>query len=405
MRTLASAYLKQHEEDRLLRGHPWVYNNEIGRIAGNAEPGDEVHVFSSQKRFMGTGIYSPSSKIRIRLYSADDIALSEELVRARIQKAVVLRRQCRNFDADCARILFAEADGLPGLIVDRFVGSDATGAKGSWLSVQFLSFGMDRRRDMILKLLSEALAPDGIMERSEASVRKLEGLEPKTGVILGSVPKSISITENGLKFGVHIGEGQKTGWFMDQRENRALVAAHARGKKVLDMFCNEGGFSLAAAAAGAQSVLAVDASFDAVSAVAANAKANGLDALIATHAANAFDFLRDETASKGPYGLIVLDPPAFAKNRASVDGAIRGYREINVRALKLLGEGGILATFSCSFWLSRERFLDTLEAAAADTGMRLRYIQELCQAPDHPIVSGYPESRYLKGFIVSAEKR
>ena len=215
----------------------------------------------------------------------------------------------------------------------------------------------------------------------------------------------MTITENGLRFGVHIGEGQKTGWFMDQRENRAAVALHAKGEKVLDMFCNEGGFSLAAAAAGALSVLAVDASFDAASAVAANAKANGLEEKITTHAANAFDFLRDEKVSGGPYGLIVLDPPAFAKNRASVDGALRGYREMNVRALKLLGEGGILATFSCSYWISRERFLETLEAAAADTGMRLRYIRELCQSPDHPIVSGYPESRYLKGFIVAAEKR
>ncbi len=405
MRTLPSAYLKQHEEDRLLRGHPWVYNNEIGRIAGTTEAGGEMHVFSSQKRFMGTGIYSPSSKIRIRLYSSSDVALSEDLLRARIHKAIAIRRDFRNFEADCARIIFAEADGLPGLIVDRFAGSDPAGVRGSWLSVQFLAFGMDSRRDLILKLLSEALAPDGIMERSDAPVRKLEGLEPRTGVLLGSVPKTITITENGLTFRVHIGEGQKTGWFMDQKENRASVAVHARGQNVLDMFCNEGGFSLAAAAAGAQNVVAVDASFDAVSAVAANAKANGLEGKISTHAANAFEFLRDEKASKGPYGLIILDPPAFAKNRAAVDGALRGYREINVRALKLLGDGGTLATFSCSFWISRDRFLETLEASAADAGMALRYIQELCQAPDHPIVSGYPESRYLKGFIVKAEKR
>ena len=406
MDTVPVIVLKPREEDRLLAGHPWVYDNEIASAEGleGASPGAEVRIRASRGRILGRGLWSPSSKIRVRRYSFRDEAFDEALVLRRVTGAIDLRRRFFDPAADSFRAVFAEADGLPGLIVDRYVGEGDAGVRGSWLVVQFLCAGADARRDTILGVLSRVLAPDGIMERSDSPVRRLEGLEQRAGVVAGSVPGRVVIVENGLRFGADLAAGQKTGWFMDQRANRAAVAGFARGRKVLDAFCNAGGFALAAAAAGAASVLGVDSSPEAVAAVRDNAALNGLADVEALEA-NAFDFLREAGAHDARYGLVVLDPPAFAKNRASLDGAIRGYKEINLRGMRLLDDGGVLATFSCSFWLPRERFIDVLEDAAADAGVRLRYLSELGQAPDHPVVSGYRESRYLKGFILEVERR
>jgi 23S rRNA (cytosine1962-C5)-methyltransferase len=400
MRTLPAVILKPREEDRLLRGHPWVFDNEIRSVNGTAESGAEVHVYSAQGRFLGTGLWSPVSKIRVRRYADTDTPFDAAFVASRLERAMALRSTCRNPDTDSSRAVFAEADGLPGLIVDRYVGTDDEGNKGSWLVTQFLSKGMDDRRELILAALDSAYRPAGIMERSEATVRRLEGLASRSAIVAGSVPEAVVITENGLRFKAEIGSGQKTGWFLDQPENRAAAAMHAIGRTVLDCFCNAGGFSLAAAAAGATLVRALDSSREATGSVQANAELNGLGSTIQTETADAFDYLRRAVQEGQQYGLVILDPPAFAKNKASLDGAARGYKEINLQALKLLQPGGILATFSCSYWLSRERFLAILEDAAKDAGTRIRYLAERGQAPDHPIVSGYPESRYLKGFIV-----
>jgi 23S rRNA (cytosine1962-C5)-methyltransferase len=400
MRTLPAVILKPREEDRLLRGHPWVFDNEIRSVNGVAESGAEVHLYSAQGRFLGTGLWSPVSKIRVRRYSDADTAFDPDFIAARLERAMAIRSACRNPVRDSSRAVFAEADGLPGLIVDRYVGTDTEGTQGSWLVTQFLSKGMDDRKELILAALDHAYQPTGIMERSEASVRRLEGLASQSGIVAGTVPDAVVITENGLRFRAEIGSGQKTGWFLDQPENRAAAARHAGGRTVLDCFCNAGGFSLAAAAAGATLVRALDSSTEATGSVLANAALNGLGNKIQTETGDAFDYLRKAVQEGQHYGLVILDPPAFAKNKASLDGAARGYKEINIQALKLLEPGGVLATFSCSYWLSRERFMAILEDAAKDSGVRIRYIEERGQAPDHPVVSGYPESRYLKGFIV-----
>jgi 23S rRNA (cytosine1962-C5)-methyltransferase len=400
MRTLPAIILKPREEDKLLRGHPWVFDNEIRSVNGSIESGAEVHIFSAQGRFLGTGLWSPVSKIRVRRYSDADTAFDAGFVAARLERAKTIRATCRNPATDSSRAVFAEADGLPGLIVDRYAGTDDKGVQGSWLVTQFLSKGMDDRKELILAALDSAYRPTGIMERSEASVRRLEGLPPCSGTAAGTVPEAVIITENGLRFRAEISSGQKTGWFLDQPGNRAAAAAYARGRAVLDCFCNAGGFSLAAAASGASSVRALDSSREATASVMANAALNGLGGMVQTETADAFDYLRSAVQEGQHYGLVILDPPAFAKNKASLEGAARGYKEINLQALKLLEPGGILATFSCSYWLSRERFLAILEDATKDAGVRIRYLEERGQAPDHPVVSGYPESRYLKGFIV-----
>jgi 23S rRNA (cytosine1962-C5)-methyltransferase len=400
----AKIILKPREEDRLRAGHPWVYDNEIAKVEGEPASGSEVQVLDARRRPLGSAFYNPASKIRARIYSrtprpADKAFFIETLTKA-------LSYRCRFFDPrrQSLRLVFGEADGLPGLIVDSFVGCDATegqtlGRSGTWLTAQFLSLGVDTRKAVILDALAEVFPSSGIVERSDAPVRRLEGLQPAVGILSGSVPGRIIIEENGLSFGVDLLEGQKTGWFLDQRSNRAAAARYAKGRRILDAFCNAGGFGLACARAGAKSVLAVDASADAVAAVSANAARNGLASLVEAREANAFDLLHELERSGEKFGLVVIDPPAFAKNRAAVEGAKRGYKELNLRALKLLGEGGILVSCSCSHWFGPELFSRMLEEAAADSGKRIRMLEERTQDLDHPIVSGYGESRYLKCVI------
>lgn len=417
--------LRPKEDLRLRAGHPWVYDNEIARVEGQPAPGDEVEIRDARGLPVGVAFYNPSSKIRARIYSREPREADKAFFVEAITRALDYRKRWFDPARQSLRAIYGEADGLPGLIVDSFVGvpdtspppETATGAApgparaaglpdiadaGRWLSVQLLSLGMARRRDLIVAALEEVLPAAGIAERSDAPVRGLEGLEPETGVLAGKVPRRILIAENSLSFGVDLLGGQKTGWFLDQRSNRAAAARYAEGRRVLDAFCNAGGFGLACAAAGAESVLAVDSSQEAVAEVSANAARNGLDGCVKAVAANAFDYIRGLERSKDRFGLVVLDPPAFAKNRASIEGAHRGYKDLNLRALKLLERGGILVTCSCSHWFDRERFSSMLEEAAADSGRRLRILEERSQDLDHPIVSGYGESRYLKCVIAEA---
>jgi 23S rRNA (cytosine1962-C5)-methyltransferase len=402
----ARIILKPREETRIRAGHPWVYDNEIAGVEGNPPPGAEVEVLDSRRRSLGSAFFNPASKIRARIYSRLPRAADEDFFAEAIGRSLEWRRRFFDPDRQSLRLVFGEADGLPGLIVDSFVGSSedegSAPASGRWLSAQFLSLGVDARKAEILGALARVFPSDGIAERSDAPVRSLEGLPSAVGVLAGSVPRNAIIEENGLRFGVDMLGGQKTGWFLDQRSNRAAAARYAKGRRVLDAFCNAGGFGLACAAAGATGVLAVDSSPEAVASVSANAARNGFGPLVEARAANAFDLLHALERDRQKFGLVVLDPPAFAKNRASIDGARRGYKELNLRALKLLESGGVLVTCSCSHWFGPELFARMLEEAAEDSGRRIRIIEERAQDLDHPIISGYGESRYLKCTIAEA---
>jgi 23S rRNA (cytosine1962-C5)-methyltransferase len=396
----AKLILKPREDARIRAGHPWVYDNEIASIDGEASAGTEVEVLDCRRKTLGSAFYNPKSKIRARIFSRKPREADEAFFAEALGAALAYRRRFFDPDRQSLRLAFGEADGLPGLIVDSFVGeAEGSGRRGRWLSIQFLSLGVDARKAQVLAALGRVFPSDGTVERSDAPVRALEGIPPFAGPLSGEVPARINIEENGLRFGADLLGGQKTGWFLDQRSNRAAAARYAKGRRVLDAFCNAGGFGLACAAAGAGSVLAVDSSAGAVAAVASNAALNGLEPLVEAREANAFDLLHELERSREKFGLVILDPPAFAKNRASVEGAKRGYKELNLRALRLLGEGGVLVTCSCSHWFGRELFARTLEEAAADSGRRIRLLEERTQDLDHPIVSGYGESRYLKCVI------
>ncbi|HBK58530.1 MAG TPA: rRNA large subunit methyltransferase I [Spirochaetaceae bacterium] len=404
--------LKPKEDIRIRQGHPWIYDNEIAVVEGLPAPGEEVEVHDARGLPIGYALFNPHSKIRARVYSKT-VKHADE---AYFIQAFETAKQWRDFNFGTQRmslrLVYGEADSVPGLIVDGFIGipiDDDNPEKqiqrqdvqpGLWLVVQFLSLGVDVRKSMILNALHTVFKPDGIIERSDAPVRRLEGLEESTGVLAGSVPNLVCIEENGALFEIDLAGGQKTGWFLDQRANRRDAARYAAGQRVLDMFCNQGGFSVLAAKAGAASVLAVDSSADALELLRRNALRNGVADRITTIEANAFDYLRDLEKMGRRFGLIILDPPAFAKNRASLEGARRGYKELNLRAMHLLERGGVLVTCSCSHWVSPQLFDAVLADAAFDSNRRLRLLEERTQDLDHPIVVGYDESRYLKCRIV-----
>lgn len=426
--------LKPKEDIRIRRGHPWIYDNEIAGVEGEPEPGAEVEVCDARGLHVGYAFFNPKSKIRARMYSRTAKKADEEFFIRAFEAAWKWRKFCFGEPAIekrmSLRLVYGEADSVPGLIVDGFVGvpkledSNAgerlsiaqraalASPKGLWLSVQFLSLGVEVHKAEILKALRSVFNPDGIAERSDAPVRALEGLPDLVGVLWGSVPERIVIEENGALFEIDLLSGQKTGWFLDQRANRAAAAKYvsrapwadspnkAIGARVLDVFCNQGGFSVLAAKAGAASVLAVDSSRDALALLRENAALNNVSDRITAVEANAFDYLRDLEKMGQRFDLIILDPPAFAKNRTALEGARRGYKELNLRAMHLLERGGILVTFSCSHWFSPEMFDAVLADAAFDSNRRLRILEERTQDLDHPILSGYDESRYLKCRIV-----
>lgn len=397
--SMPTVILKPREEFRIRRGHPWIYDNEIARVEGDPEAGREVRALDSQGKLLGFGFFNPASKIRVRLFSKTVEGADEAFFRAAFEAALDWRARFFDISAQSFRAVFGEADSVPGLIVDLFAG-EAENSRGRWLSCQFLSLGVERRKAEIVAALETVFAPDGIVERSDAPVRALEGLKPSSGVLAGSASDSIIIVENGARFAVDLAGGQKTGWFLDQRANRAAAARCAAGKTVLDVFCNQGGFGILCAMAGAAAVRAVDSSAGALAAAAHNASLNGVASRFVTVEANAFDYLRALEKEGEKFDLVVLDPPAFAKSRSAVEPAYRGYKEINVRAMRLLPRGGILVTCSCSHWFDEARFDAMLGDAAFDCGRRYRVIEERTQDLDHPIISGYMESRYLKCRIL-----
>lgn len=395
--------ISEKGERALRAGHPWVYEAEVRELTPDTANGALVDVVSSKGRYLGTGFLSEHSKIRVRLISSNandrfDAAFWERRIRyAWAYRKTVLGEE----DLDCCRVIFGEADEFPGLTVDRF---------HDLLVTQTLSYGMDQLKPVIFPLLCKVLREDGqtihgIYERNDVAIRKLEGLEEYKGFydLPGEEHPAetvTQITENGVKYQVDFENGQKTGFFLDQKYNRRAVAKLARGKRVLDCFTHTGSFALNAALGGAEHVHAVDISESAVQLARENAELNGLEGRMTFTAANVFDLLPElEQAGKHEYDFIILDPPAFTKSRRTMDSAYRGYKEINMRALKLLPRGGYLATCSCSHFMPEEQFVKMLFAAARDAQVELKQIEARQQSPDHPILWNVPETNYLKFYL------
>jgi 23S rRNA (cytosine1962-C5)-methyltransferase len=382
--------LKPGRERRLLRGHPWVYAGEIEKTDGPISPGEIVDLYNARGSFLGRGYFNPSSQIRVRVLSSEPEAIDGDFLRRRLQQAID-RRSLFSIPSDACRLVFSEADLLPGLILDRY---------GPYLVIQLLALGMEVRQEMILSLVRETLNPLGIYARNDLHVRELEGLPSCKGLLWGEVPDRIQIREGGLSFWVDVKGGQKTGFFLDQRGNRLALQGLCQDRRGLDCFCYSGAFSLQAAHFGAASVLGLDISEEAIALAQENARLNGLSDRCQFRAGNAFDELRALERQGERFGVIILDPPAFTKSKQAIEPALRGYKEINLRALKLLESGGILLTCSCSYHLSPQLFLQLLEEAAADAGRRVHLLQFRTQAPDHPILLGVPETCYLKCAIL-----
>ena len=381
------------------QGHPWIYEAEVIRSEGDFENGCLVDAVSEKGKYLGTGFLSLNSKIRIRLISrnAND-KFDEAFWRRRIGYAWDYRKTVMAGDLNCCRVIFGEADGFPGLTVDKFADT---------LVTQTLSIGMEKLKPVLFPLIAEILRADGheisgIFERNDVKIRELEGLAQGKGWFGDEHPDSCvtEICENGVYYSVDVENGQKTGFFLDQKYNRLAVARLAKGKRVLDCFTHTGSFALNAAMGGAEHVTAVDVSESAIEMARKNAERNGLSERMDFIAANVFDLLPElEAKGRKPFDFIILDPPAFTKSRKTVHSAERGYKEINLRALRLLPRGGYFATASCSHFMPSELFVKMLRSAALDAGVELRQIEARQQSPAHPILWNVPETDYLKFYI------
>lgn len=402
MEALKTVMISKRAELAARGGHPWIYGSEIKNMEEGIAPGDMVKVLSSKGKFVGTGFYNPHSKITIRIFSTNaNDRFDEAFWKRRAAYAVDYRLQVmRKEDYDCCRLVFGEADQLPGMTVDRF---------GDVLSVQVLSLGMEKRKHLFLDGLIEVLRERNlpvscIYERNDVKIRELEGMEQYKGfyhspLLAPEEEKTlVDIVENGIRYTVDVENGQKTGFFLDQKFNRLAAASIARGRHVLDCFTHTGAFALNAAKGGAASVTALDISEEAVQMAAHNGIINGLP--IKAVRADVFDFLTELDRTKNhEYDYIILDPPAFTKSGRTVHEAFRGYKEINYRAMKILPRGGYLATCSCSHFMGEELFVKMVKEAARDAGVTLRQIEFRQQAPDHPILMTVPETYYLKFFL------
>ena len=390
----AAVILKKGEGRTLKAGGAWIFDNEIDKVEGTPEDGSLVEVRDFDGYGMGTGFYNSRSKIRVRMMSRKaGQPIDRDFLRMRVQNAWDYRR--KTVDTSSCRIIFGEADFLPGLVVDKF--SDV-------LVVQSLALGIDRMKEEILSLLVEVLRADGveirgIYERSDAKVREQEGLPRQKGFIGAEFPTRVQIVENGVRYEVDVEDGQKTGFFLDQKYNRLAIQRLCKDARVLDCFTHTGSFALNAGIAGASSVLGVDASQLAVDQARINAELNGLSDRVQFQCADVFDLLPELERQGEQFDVVILDPPAFAKSRASVKNATRGYRDINLRGMKLVRDGGYLATCSCSHFMTYELFTQTIAQAARSAHVRLRQVEYRTQAPDHPILWAADESYYLKFYI------
>jgi len=391
---LKKVILKPRDIMRIRMGHPWVYVAEVAAVQKDIKDGELVEVCDKIHNLIGTGFFNSHSKILVRLLSHNSaIEANEEFFTQRIQTALEVRKRAMP-NATSFRVVNAESDFLSGLIIDKYE---------DILVIQTTSLGMDLRKDIIVKALVNIFNPTAILEKNDVASRTFEGMEISKGVLYGKEPEgNMTISLNGLKFNVNFQSGHKTGCYLDQQANYDQVSRLTIGKKVLDCFCFLGGFSLHAARAGALQVIGIDQSAEAVASAKENAQQNGLSNICDFQEANVFDWLIEHThkelTDEDKYDLIVLDPPSFTRNRHSVDAALRGYKEIHLRALKLLRRNGILATFCCSHHVDTLLFQDVILEAAMDAHKTLRRIQFYGQSPDHPVIPIIPETEYLKGF-------
>ncbi|MBS1783495.1 MAG: class I SAM-dependent rRNA methyltransferase [Bacteroidetes bacterium] len=387
---MAKFFLRKKIGDRVVNGHPWIFSNELGDHEGSFEAGDMVEVYSYNGSFVGKGYINPASQIRIRLVSRQkDEAIDNQFFYNRISAAWEYRKQI-GYIENC-RLIFGEADELPALIIDKF---------NDYFVAQALALGMDKWKSAIVSALQKIFQPKGIYERNDVPVRELEGLPQQKGFLSAPFDTNIILNENGLKFHVDIENGQKTGYFLDQQDNRRAIQHVVSGANVLEAFCYTGTFSIHAAHYGAKSVLGLDISESAVATARKNALLNGFESICAFNAVNAFDVLKQWGKEGKKFDVVMLDPPAFTKSRENIQKAITGYKEINLRGIKLTRPGGFLVTASCTNLVNPELFLKTIDMAAKDARRKLRQVTWQTQAADHPILWHVPNTQYLKFLIV-----
>lgn len=391
---LPTVTIKRRRAQPFFNRHPWVFAGAIASVTGEPAAGAEVIVRSSDDKFIGRGLFNPNSNIRVRLYSWDEgTPLDADLWGSRIGDAVAMRDSLPGRESDNARrLIFSEADGLSGLTVDQY---------GDWLLVQLTSLALAGWRETLFDHLQQHVSPRGIILRTEKGIREQEGLELRDGLVRGEEPSGpIEIVENGLTFQVDVSTGQKTGCYLDQRENRAAVARYTQGQRVLDLFCYSGGFGVTAAKLGeAESVLCVDSSDPALQLAAANAEANGVTERVSCQRSDAFSFLKDARSRGEQFGVVILDPPRMARRQAGLGKAMRGYHSLNELALSVLRPGGLLVTCSCSGHVSADAFEQMLAGVSTATGRPIRILESRSQAADHPVSPNCPENRYLKCLI------
>ena len=376
--------LRKNEEHRILAGHQWVFSNELKSINGTPEAGDVVELLRHDEKLLGVGFYNPHSLIAFRLLSRDIETITFEFFERRITQALQLRKRLYP-DAETFRLVHGEADFLPGLVIDKY---------NEYLSLQTLAVGMDRRTTLICDVLESIFHPKAIIERNESPLRSLEQLPQKKGVLRGTIGQTI-ITEYGVKFKAALMEGQKTGLFLDQRENRRAIQRYVKGLTVLDCFCNDGGFALYAALAGAASVLAIDSSETAIANAKVNATMNEVPD-VQFEMCDVFDKLPELDKTGHRFDVVILDPPSFSRNKKTVATALKGYREINTGALRIINPGGVLVTASCSHHVSDQSFIEAIEASARLTHRTVQLLEWRGAAPDHPTLPAMPETAYLK---------
>jgi 23S rRNA (cytosine1962-C5)-methyltransferase len=387
---MTKVILNKKISQRIANGHPWIFNNEVNRIDGATDPGSIVDVFTHDDKFVGKGYINPKSQILVRLLTRQkNEVIDEQFFYNRIQEAWNYRQKI-GYTENC-RLIFGEADFMPALIIDKF---------NEYFVIQTLSYGMEVWKDAIVKALQTIFSPKGIYERNDVPVRELEGLQQQKGFLSEPFDTNITITENGLKFYVDIENGQKTGYFLDQQDNRRAIQHIVKGADVLGTFTYTGTFEIHAAHYGAKNVLGLDISENAVAKATRNAALNGLSDICTFQAVNAFDVLKQWGKDGRQYDVVMFDPPAFTKSRENIQKAINGYKEINLRGMKLVKPGGFLVTSSCTNLVSPEMFLDTIHNAAKDARRRLRQVTFKAQASDHPIIWDMENTNYLKFLIV-----
>jgi 23S rRNA (cytosine1962-C5)-methyltransferase len=386
---MTKLYLKRKISQRIALGHPWIFNNEVERVLGPVSPGDIVEVYYWDDQFAGMGYINPQSQIIVRLLTRKKEVIDTEFFYKRILEAWNYRQKI-GYTENC-RLIFGEADGLPALIIDKF---------NDYFVIQTLALGIDVWKPAIVDALNRIFSPKGIYERNDVPVRELEGLEQKKDFLSAPFPTEIIINENDLRFHVNIETGQKTGYFLDQQDNRRAIESIVKDADVLGAFTYTGTFEIHAAHYGAKSVLGIDISENAVAQANKNAALNKLDHIVKFEAMNAFDVLKNWSKQGKQYDVVMLDPPAFTKSRATIEKAITGYKEINLRGMKLIKNGGFLVTSSCTNLVSPELFLDTINLAAKDARKRIRQVTFKTQSSDHPIIWGMENTHYLKFLIV-----